>query len=148
MQQVSGPVEYLIVEFVGNHFKGEIVPALTDLLDQGLVRILDMAVISKDENGAVLLFEASELADDISQALARLEGEHDDLLSENDLLMAAEDLANNSTAVALLFENVWAARFAQTIRSAGGDVLLNVRIPHVIVEAAQQSLISAATRAA
>lgn len=140
MQEVIGPVEYLIVAFEGNQFKGEIVPALTSLLDQGLVRILDLAVISKDADGNVTLFEASELPDEVSQAIAALEGEHDDLLSEDDLLMAAEDLENNMTAAAMLFENVWAARFAQSIRNANGEVLLNVRIPHAVVEAVQQSL--------
>jgi hypothetical protein len=144
MQQVLGPVEYLIVAFEGNHFKGEIVPALTDLLDQGLIRILDLAVISKDLDGNVLLLEASELTDEISQAIARLEGEHEDLLSEDDLLMAAEGLENNTTAAAMLFENVWAARFAQSIRNANGQIVVNVRIPNAVIEAVGQSLRAAA----
>lgn len=138
MQDIVGPVEYLVVAFEGNHFKGELIPALTNLLDRGLIRILDLAVISKDAAGNVLLFEASELPDEVSQTLASLEGEHDDLLSEDDLLIAAEDLENNTTAAAMLFENVWAARFAQAIRNADGEVLLNVRIPNAVVEAAQQ----------
>jgi hypothetical protein len=140
MQQVLGPVEYLIVAFEGNQFKGEIIPALNELLDQGLIRILDLAVISKDGDGNVVLFEAGELMDSVSQSLALLEGEHDDLLSEDDLLMAAEDLDNNTTAAAMLFENVWAARFAQSIRSAGGEVVMNVRIPNSTVAAVQQLL--------
>jgi hypothetical protein len=98
-------------------------------------------VINKDAEGNVLLFEAGELMDEVGDALARLEGDHDDLLSEEDLLLAAEDLPANSTAAALLFENVWAARFAQSIRNAGGEVLLNERIPHAAVEAVQQMLI-------
>ena len=98
------------------------------------------AVISKDAEGNVLLFEAGELMDEVGEALAELEGEHDDLLSEEDLLMAAEDLPNNSTAAAMLFENVWAARFAQAVRNAGGEVLVNVRVPHDIVEAVQEML--------
>lgn len=141
MQEILGPVEYLIVGFEGNKFKGEIIPALTELLDYGLIRILDLAVISKDAEGNVLLFEAGELLDDVSHSLAELEGEHDDLLSEDDLLLAAEDLDNNTTAAALLFENVWAGRFAQAIRNAGGEVLLNERIPHATVVAVQQALL-------
>ena len=130
-----GPVEYLLVEFPGNQFKGEIIPALHELLDSGLIHILDLAVISKDSDGNVLLFEAGELMDDVGHELAELEGEHDDLLSEEDLLLAAEALPSNCTAAALLFENVWAARFAQAIRNAGGEVLENVRIPHAAIEA-------------
>lgn len=141
MQQPSGPIEYLIVEFRGNRFQGEIIPALSDLIDRGLVRILDLAIISKDADGNVLLFEASELADAVSQELARLEGEHDDLFSEEDLLMAAEDLDDNSTSAAILFENVWAARFAQAIRGAGGEVMLNVRIPNAVIEEVQGMLV-------
>jgi hypothetical protein len=144
MQEALGPVEYLIVTFPGNQFKGEIVPALAALLDQGMIRILDLAVINKDAEGNVLLFEASELPDEIYQAIARLQGEHDDLLSEEDLLMAAEELENNSTAAAMLFENVWAARFAQAVRNAGGEVQLNVRIPNAIVEEVRRSLVAAA----
>lgn len=135
MAQELGPVEYLLVEFPGNQFQGEIIPALHELLDSGLIRILDLAVISKDGEGNVLLFEASELTDAVGHELAELEGEHDDLLSEDDLLLAAEELPDNCTAAALLFENVWAARFAQAIRNAGGEVLENVRIPHAVVEA-------------
>lgn len=141
MQEVTGPVEYLIIDFPGNQFSGEILPALHELLDGGLIRILDLAVISKDEAGNVLLFEASELMDDVGHELAELEGEHDDLFSEDDLLMAAEDLPNNSTAAAMLFENVWAARFAQAVRNAGGEVLLNVRIPNATIEAVQDMLV-------
>lgn len=140
MQEVIGPVDYLIVAFDGNRFQGEIVPALMSLLDQGLVRILDLAVIIKDADGNVLLLESSELPDEIAQPILGLEGEHDDVLAEDDLLLAAEDLENNTTAAAILYENVWAARFAQAVRNAGGEVLVDARIPRAIVEAAQQSL--------
>ena len=141
MQEIVGPVDYLIVAFDGNRFQGEIVPALMSLLDQGLVRILDLAVISKDADGNVLLFETSELPAEIADPIHDLEGEHDDLLTEDDLLLVAEELEYNTTAAAILYENVWAARFAQAVRNAGGEVMLDVRIPHEIVEAAQQSLI-------
>jgi hypothetical protein len=140
MQPIIGPVEYLIVAFNGNQFRGEIVPALTALTDQGLIRILDLAIISKGPDGTVVLFEAGELHDEVSQALAMLEGEHDALLAEADLLMAAEEMEYNTTAAAMLFENVWAGRFAQAVRNADGEVLVNVRIPHSVVEAVQQSV--------
>lgn len=133
--QPIGPIEYLIVEFPGNQFKGELIPALGALVERGLIRILDLAIISKDDAGNVMLFEASEMDDPVSEELARLEGEHDALFSEADLLMAAEELPDNSTSAAMLFENVWAAQFAQAVRNAGGEVMLNVRIPHAVLEA-------------
>ena len=143
MQQTLGPVEYLVVVFEGNQFKGEIIPALSDLRDKGLLRIIDLAIVAKDQEGNVLLLEASELTGEVAEALVKLEGEHDDLLSEADLLLVAEDLPNNCTAAAMLFENVWAARFAEAVRNANGQVVMNVRIPHDVIEAARHSLIEA-----
>ena len=96
MQQTLGPVEYLVVVFEGNQFKGEIIPALNDLRDKGLLRIIDLAIVAKDQEGNVLLLEASELTGEVAEALVKLEGEHDDLLSEADLLLVAEDLPNLS----------------------------------------------------
>lgn len=143
MTEALGPVEYLIVAFEGNRFKGEIVPALNELTDNGLIRIIDLAVISKDAPGNITIFEASELKDDVAQALARLDCEFAGMLSEEDLLLAAADLPENSTAAAMLFENVWAMRFAQAILNANGEVLVNVRIPNDVVETVRQSLIEA-----
>ncbi len=144
MQSTLGPVEYLVVYFEGNKFRGEIIPALGELVDSGLIRIIDLAVIIKDAAGDVLLYESSELDIEVADALAKLEGEHDDLLSEEDLLLVAEDLPNNSTAAALLFENVWAARFAQAVRNANGEVLMNERIPNHVVETVRQAIVDAA----
>jgi hypothetical protein len=144
MTQPLGPVEYLIFYFEGNQFRGEILPALTDLLDQGLVRIIDLAVVSKDEEGTVTILEANELQADVAEALIKLEGELTGLLSEEDLLMVAEELDNNTTAAALLFEHVWATEFAQAIRNANGQLLMNVRIPNDVVEEVRDSILAAA----
>ncbi|MFN3981918.1 MAG: DUF6325 family protein [Caldilinea sp.] len=144
MQSTLGPVEYLVLYFEGNQFRGEIIPALRELVDSGMIRIIDLGVIIKNDVGDVLLYESSELSAEVADALAQLEGEHDDLLSEEDLLMVAEDLPNNSTAAAILFEHVWAARFAQAVRNANGEVLMNVRIPNQVVEDVRQTLIDVA----
>jgi uncharacterized membrane protein len=144
MTQALGPIEYLIFYFEGNQFRGEILPALTDLLDQGLVRIIDLAVVSKDEEGTVTILEANELQADVAEALIKLEGELTGLLSEEDLLLMAEELDNNTTAAALLFEHVWATEFAQAIRNANGQLLMNVRIPNDVVEEVRDSILAAA----
>lgn len=144
MQSTLGPVEYLVLYFEGNQFRGEIIPALSELVDSGMIRIIDLGVIIKNDVGDVLLYESSELSAEVADALAQLEGEHDDLLSEEDLLMVAEDLPNNSTAAAILFEHVWATRFAQAVRNANGEVLMNVRIPNQVVESVRQTLIDVA----
>ncbi|MCL4857846.1 MAG: hypothetical protein KJZ93_00500 [Caldilineaceae bacterium] len=144
MTQALGPVEYLIFYFEGNQFRGEILPALTDLLDKGLVRIIDLAVVSKDGEGTVTILEANELQAEVAEALIKLEGELTGLLSEEDLLMVAEELDNNTTAAALLFEHVWATAFAQAIRNANGQLLMNVRIPNDVMEEVRDSILAAA----
>ncbi len=140
MEDTLGPVEYLVVAFEGNQFKGEIIPALTDLLAQGLICIIDLAVVSKDLAGNVVTLEMTELTPEIAEALAQFDCELPGMLSEEDLIMVAEDLENNTTAAAMLFENVWAGRFAQAVRDANGQMLLNVRIPSDVIEAVRQSL--------
>ncbi len=143
MNKKLGPVEHLVVAFEGNKFKGEIIPALRDLLAQGLIRILDLAIISKDKDGNVLIVEAEELNDEVSQALAKLDCSLMGLLTEEDLLDEALELPNNTTAASMLFENVWARRFAQAIRDAEGYVVINERIANDIVEEMRDTLIEA-----
>ena len=144
MSQPLGPIEYIIVGFEGNRFTGEIIPALNNLLDQGLIRIIDLAVVSKDQQGDVLILEAGELQADVAEALVKLNGELTGLLSEADLILVAEELDNNTTAAAMLFEHVWATEFAQAVRKANGQLLTNVRIPNSVIEDARRTLIEAA----
>jgi hypothetical protein len=144
MTQSLGPVEYLIIHFEGNKFNGEIIPALTDLIDRGIIRVIDLAVVSKEADGSVTILEAGELDADVADALVKLEGELTGMLSEEDLLMVADELDNNSTAAAMLFENVWAAEFTQAIRNAHGEVLLIERIPHDVVTTVRQAILDAA----
>jgi translation initiation factor IF-2 len=132
-----GPIEYLVVAFPGNKFKGEIVPALADLVESETIRILDLVFILKDEEGNVAALELSELDDDDEAAgmtdVAEVER---GLLNEEDIQLAADALEDNSSAALLVFENVWATRFAEAVRNAGGVLVANERIPYDIVEAA------------
>jgi len=144
MEYPLGPVEYLTFYFPGNHFHGEIIPALTELTDSGLIRVIDLAVVSKDADGHVTIFESNELAEDIALALDLLDYEMAGMLSEEDLLLLAETLPNNSTAAAMLIDNVWAANFVRAIRGANGVLVDSVRIPHSVVQATRQSLLDAA----
>ncbi len=132
-----GPIEYLVVAFPGNKFKGEIVPALADLVESETIRILDLVFILKDEEGSVAALELSELDDDDEAAgmtdVAEVER---GLLNEEDIQLAADALEDNSSAALLVFENVWATRFAEAVRNAGGVLVANERIPYDIVEAA------------
>jgi hypothetical protein len=144
MEYPLGPVEYLTFYFEGNRFRGEIIPALTELTDSGLIRVIDLAVVSKDGDGGVTIFEANELSEEVALALDILDYEMAGMLSEEDLMVLAEALPRNSTAAALLVDNVWAANFARAIRDANGVLVDSVRVPHEVVQAARQTLLDAA----
>jgi hypothetical protein len=139
-----GPVELIVVGFAGNRFTGEIAPALAELVEQGLIRIIDLAVVSKDADGAVTILEMQELSPEAAAAFTRLECAVNGLLSQADLEEIAEDLAPESTAAAMLFEHVWATRFATAVRAAHGELLLSERIPHAVVAEARTTLLAAA----
>ena len=131
-----GPVEYLIVEFPGNRFKGELVPALEELTDSGTIRIIDLLFVKKDADGQVTAFELSELDDEEGAAFDDLDGEINDLLNEEDIMIAAEMLEPNSSAAMMVFENVWATRLRDAIVNANGRLVDNARIPAAVVQAA------------
>ena len=134
------PVEYLVIEFPGNQFKGEIVPALAELTENGTIRILDLLFIKKDEEGNVLSFELSALAPEEAAPFEDLDGDISDLLNDEDILMAADMLDPNSSAALLVFENVWATRLRDAIMNANGRLVDNGRIPAAIVEAAMLAM--------
>jgi hypothetical protein len=132
-----GPIEYLIVGFPGNKFKGEIVPALAELVESNTIRILDLVLIAKDEEGNVAAVELAELdPEDEAAGLSDISEVDAGLLNEDDIQLAADSLENNTSAGLLVFENVWATRLAEALRNADGRLLANERIPHDVVEAA------------
>jgi uncharacterized protein YuzE len=131
-----GPVEYLVVGFPGNKFKGEIVPALAELVANETIRIIDLIFIKKDADGNVMSFELDALAEEEAAGFEDLDYEVDDLLNQEDILLAAEMLEPNSSAAMLVFENVWATRLRDAIVNANGKLLDNARIPAAIVDAA------------
>ena len=133
-----GPVEYIVVGFPGNQFKGEIAPALGDLVDAGTIRIIDIAFAGKDENGELVAFELSELDADVQQALEKLGAEPSGLFNEVDLMAVAETLDPRSSAAVLAWENVWANGVAAAIRNAGGELYDYDRVPHEVVVAARE----------
>ena len=129
-----GPIEMLVVKFPGNQFTGEIMPALMEVIDQGIVRVIDLVLVKKDAEGRVTLFELSDLEPDVFGIFSPLVTDVTPLLNEDDAFGLATSLENNSSAGLLLFENVWATRFADAIRAAKGEVVLNERIPRKVVE--------------
>jgi hypothetical protein len=133
-----GPVDYAIIAFPGNEFRGEIAPALADLVDQGTIRIIDIAFVGKSADGKTVALEITELAPDVQESLDALGIEVQGLFNEDDLMDAAEDLAPDSSAALLVWENVWARKVTQAMRDAGGVLLAFDRIPHEVVQAARE----------
>ena len=133
-----GPVEYLIVAFPGNEFRGEIAPALADLVDAGTIRIIDVAFVGKDENGEVAAFELNDLDPEVREGLENLGAVSTGLFNHEDLMAAGEELDPNSSAALLVWENVWAKPVADAIRDAGGELYDYDRVPHEVVVAARE----------
>jgi hypothetical protein len=132
-----GPVEYIVVGFPGNQFKGEIAPALGELVESGTIRIIDIAFAGKSESGEVVAFELSDLDPDVQKALEKLGAEPSGLFNEEDLMGVAETLDPDSSAAVLAWENVWARGVAGAIRNAGGELYGYDRIPHEVIMAAR-----------
>ena len=124
-----GPVDYLVIEFPGSRFNGEIGSALLDLVDRGVIRVLDLVVIKKDEDGSFEAFEFDDIDDSELGGIRSLESELAQLLSEDDVASVAEALDPGSSAGLLVYENLWAAPFGSAVRRAGGQLVANGRIP-------------------
>ena len=137
-----GPVEYLIIGFPGNNFTGQIAPALADLIEKKVVRVLDLVFIQKDESGEVLSFEFDQL--DGFAPFADSSGEARGMLTPEDMAHAAEALEPGSSAALLIWEDLWAADLAEAIRAADGVVLEGARVSHDLVETAMAELAASA----
>jgi hypothetical protein len=124
-----GPVDWLVVEFPGSRFNGEIAPTITDLVDREIIRVLDLLMLRKDDDGNLEAFEIAELEDSELGELREYEAELAMLLSAEDVEAVAAAIEPGSSAACLVFENRWAAPFASAVRRAGGQLVANGRIP-------------------
>jgi hypothetical protein len=123
-----GPIDYIVVEWKDRQPTGEAVPYLVDLVDRGIIRILDLAFITKGEDGSVGRLELSDVGDAVEE-YAVFEGASSGLLSEEDTDEAGSALEPGTSAAILVFENRWAAPFAIAVRRSGGQLVASGRIP-------------------
>ena len=124
-----GPVDYVIVEFPAgaSNFTGEMAKELLALVDRGIIRVIDVLILTKSEDGTV---EATELSDiEELGELETLEADLAELLAEDDVEHLAAAMEPGSTAGVLIWENLWAAPFASAARRSGGQLIANGRIP-------------------
>lgn len=132
-EEARGSVELAVIAFPGSKLKGEIVPALADLVDSGVVAILDLLIISKSEAGDVVSLEIGEMED--GGMFDELDGEVMGLLSDQDIALAGELLEPGNTAALIVWENTWARKLIGAIKGAGGELLAHDRLDAETVNA-------------
>ena len=133
-----GPVDYVVLEFPGNKFNGKIAPALGDLVDRDIVKVLDLVFVTKDADGTIDGLELDDLDERLAGEFEKLEIEIAHVLSEQDVVSLASALEPGSSAALLVWENKWAAPFASAVRHSGGQLVASGRIPIQALIAALQ----------
>ena len=123
-----GPIDYLVIEWPGRQPSGQVAPVIVDLVEKGIIRVLDLAFIVKRDDGSIGGLEISEVADEVGE-LKVFEGASSGLLSDDDTAAAAEALEPGTSAALLLYANTWAAPVAAAIRESGGQLVATGRIP-------------------
>jgi len=129
-----GPIEILVIGFPENHFTGEVAPALADLVESGLIRVIDLVFVTKDADSNVLGVELSELDETVRVMFQPHVLEPAGMIADEDVEDIGADLAPNSSAAVLLVEHVWATKFQHAVADAGGQLISSLRIPKEVVD--------------
>jgi hypothetical protein len=128
-EQDLGPIDYLALEFPGAKLSGEGLAALVDLVDRGIIRVLDLRFVKRESDGTFTALAITDLDGDGTLDLAIFEGIESGLLDNDDLEQAASMIEPGSAAGLLVYENTWAGPFVSAMRRAGADVVASGRIP-------------------
>jgi len=127
--EVHGPIDFLLLEASGETLKGEVAAALLDLIQQGLIRVYDLLIVRKDEDGTFSGLDIVDLPDDDAEAFIVFAGAQSGLLGDEDMALAADAMRPGSVAALLVYENAWAVPFVAAARDAGAHVIASERIP-------------------
>jgi dihydroorotase-like cyclic amidohydrolase len=139
-----GPIDYIVLEWPGTQPHGEAAPLILDLVDRGIIRVLDVALMAKDEDGTVGALDLGALDD--AGGFEAFEGASTGLLAQDDLDEAAAVLEPGSAAAVLVWENRWAAPVATALRRSGGQLVASGRIPVQAILASLDAVEAEATR--
>jgi Family of unknown function (DUF6325) len=123
---VHGPIDFVLLEFPRDQLTGEAAQALKDLVESGIVRLYDLALISKDPDGNI---DALELSDTALGDFASFAGASSGLLGDDDVREAGSAMEPNTLAVLIVYENTWAIPFVAAARNSGGELIASARIP-------------------
>ena len=137
----SGPIDLILLKFPGNQFNGGIAPALGDLVAGGTVRLLDLLFVFKDVDGTVGSIELADLGPELGPALIDVNGQLEGgLLDAEDVEDIGADLEPNSSMAVLAVENLWAVPFIEAVRSSGGELVDQTRVPSAVVDAIREDV--------
>ena len=125
----TGPIDYVVIEFPGNRMTGEGFPLLVDLVDSGIIRILDLTFVTRELDGSVTAVEIADFDGDGQLDLAVFEGASSGLIGQDDIDEATSIIEPGNSAGIIVYENVWAAPFAAALRRGGAQLVASGRIP-------------------
>lgn len=135
-----GPIDYLLVEFPGDCRTGEGLPMILDLVDRGVIRVLDLVFVRRNDDGSTVGLKIADLDGDQHLDLAVFEGATSGLLDSDDVRLAGSVVEPGNSAVVLIYENLWAAPLTTALRRGGAQLVASGRIPHAVVLAALDAL--------
>ena len=133
-----GPIDYILVEWPGKQPTGEAAPYLVDLVERGIIRVLDLAFITKAEDGSVAGMDIKDVGEQVDE-MKVFEGASSGVLGDDDIEEAAAALEPGTSAALLVYENRWAGPFAAAVRRSGGQLVATGRIPVQAVLAALEA---------
>jgi uncharacterized membrane protein len=136
---VGAPVELVVIEFPGSRFNGEVLPAIVELVESGVVTILDLLLVTKDDDGTITSLEVSDLPGDEQAAFDQLDGDVGGLVSDEDIDAVGDALDAGSSALLIVWEDTWAGRFVDAVSGSGGRVVAHDRLDAETVRAALAS---------
>ncbi len=128
-----GPIDFLALEFKTDQLTGESLPALLELVEKKIIRVIDLVIILKDQEGEYEVLEIEELAPDVMAIFEPLEIEVSGIIQVEDIKLIAEAMEANTTAALLLFENLWAIEFGEAVTRSSGRMVMYDRIPFEVV---------------
>ncbi len=135
----AGPIDVVILRFPGNEFNGGIAPALRGLVSDGLVRVIDLLFVYKDVDGTVGSVELADLGADLEPSFVDLDGQlGGGLLDADDVDEVAAEIDPGSSVAVIAVENLWAVPFIKAVRSAGGELVDQLRVPSDVVDAVRR----------
>jgi hypothetical protein len=128
-----GPIDFIAIEFKTDQLTGESLPALLDLVEKKIIRVIDLVIILKDDEGKYNVLEIEELAPDVLAIFDPLKVEISGIIQMEDIELIAEAMVDNTTAALLLFENLWAIEFGEAVTKASGSMVMFDRIPFEVI---------------